>query len=53
MLDFFNNFLGLIGNVFDKLMNFQYDGIAIFAVLASFGIIVFAFEELISIITGD
>ena len=52
MLDFFNNFLGLIANVFDRLMNFQFDGIFIFAVLASFGILVFAFEELIDVITG-
>lgn len=52
MLDFFNNFLGLIGNVFNRLMNFQFDGILIFAALAGFGIVVFAFEELIDIITG-
>ena len=52
MLDFFNHFLGLIGNVFDRLMNFQFDGMLIFAALAGFGIVVFAFEELIDIIAG-
>ena len=52
MLDFVNHFLGFISNVFDFLMNFQFDGIFIFAALAGFGIVVFAFEELVEIITG-
>ena len=52
MLDFFNNFLGFIGNVFNRLMNISYDGILVFAVLASFGILVFAFEGIIDILSG-
>lgn len=52
MLDFFNNFLGIITNIFNRLMNYQYEGVYVFAAFAAFGIIVFAFEWIMDIIEG-
>lgn len=53
ILDFFTNFLQVIKNVFDRIMNIQIDGINIFAAFAAFGIIVYAFCWIMDIIEGD